>query len=126
VKASVLLTERFLVTIADIAEALATTSTRKYAERVTDELIAKAQSLTDMPRRGRVVPEVGDEAYRELVVGQHRLIYRTNDDASVGSLTPSDTTYDAPIVVRNARASSRTARNASMTVLGWWLTSGSR
>lgn len=67
-KASVVLTERLLVTLTNIAEALATTTNRQYAERVTEELIAKAQSLTDMPRRGRVVPE---------------LIYRTNDDASV-------------------------------------------
>jgi plasmid stabilization system protein ParE len=71
------------VTIANLAEDLATTTSRTYAERVVEELIAKAQSLTDMPRRGRVVPEVGDEAYRELIVGQHRLIYRTSDDASL-------------------------------------------
>lgn len=62
VNSSVVLTERFLVTIANIAEELARATTRKYAERVTEELIAKAQSLTEMPRRGRVVPEVGDEA----------------------------------------------------------------
>jgi toxin ParE1/3/4 len=83
VKASVLLTERFKVTVANIADALAEATNNTYAERIALRLVARAESLVDMPRRGRVVPEIEDEHYRELIVGRYRIIYRTNDDASV-------------------------------------------
>jgi plasmid stabilization system protein ParE len=84
-KATVLLSERFQTNLADIAVELATRTNREYAERVIAQLLEKAESLTRMPRRGRMVPEVEDEAYRELIVvrKQYRLVYRTNEDASI-------------------------------------------
>lgn len=49
------------------------------AERTLDRLRAAASSLTSMPHRGRIVPELARlqvEAYRELVVAPYRLVYR--------------------------------------------------
>jgi plasmid stabilization system protein ParE len=32
--------------------------------------------LADYPESGRVVPEVGSESLRELIIGRYRVIYR--------------------------------------------------
>jgi plasmid stabilization system protein ParE len=36
--------------------------------------------LVDHPRSGRIVPELGQETLRELVLGNYRIIYRLLDD----------------------------------------------
>lgn len=48
-----------------------------------DQIEEKAQSLADLPNRGRPLPELHRFAiqhYRELVVSPYRLIYRVFDD----------------------------------------------
>jgi toxin ParE1/3/4 len=40
-----------------------------------DEARHAARSLSRFPRRGRIVPEVGDAAIREIFVKQYRMIY---------------------------------------------------
>jgi toxin ParE1/3/4 len=47
-----------------------------FARRVRD----RAQSLEEMPERGRVVPELDQPAVPELVVGNYRLIYEVGDE----------------------------------------------
>ena len=42
-------------------------------------LIEAAESLQELPRRGRVVPE-GDGSQREIFVDSYRLIYRIDND----------------------------------------------
>jgi toxin ParE1/3/4 len=32
-----------------------------------------------MPRRGRKVPEIGDEDIRELIIGDYRLVFEVRD-----------------------------------------------
>ena len=59
----------------DIAAFIARDSTR-YASAVVEKVIEVADSLQEMPLRGRVVPEFGDENIRELFVYSYRLIYR--------------------------------------------------
>ncbi|HLT46671.1 MAG TPA: type II toxin-antitoxin system RelE/ParE family toxin [Rubricoccaceae bacterium] len=44
------------------------------------------ERLADFPRAGRVVPEIGDEAIRELIYRQYRIIYVV-DEGSVEVLT---------------------------------------
>jgi plasmid stabilization system protein ParE len=85
VNAQVSFTERFKETVGDLAVTLAEHSSREHAERVVEEVLAKARSLSHMPRRGRIVPELQDELYRELIVvkNQYRLVYRTNSEATV-------------------------------------------
>jgi toxin ParE1/3/4 len=41
------------------------------------ELIDRALSLASFPERGRVVPEIGDPAVREIIHGVYRIIYET-------------------------------------------------
>ena len=46
-----------------------------YARRVIQEIVAKTSTLTDSPEIGRVVPEIGDQNIRELIVYSYRLVY---------------------------------------------------
>ena len=56
----------------------------RYAVVLQREAQAAAKSLTKFARRGRIVPERGDERLRELMVGNsYRLIYRIFGDDEV-------------------------------------------
>src|SRR5690349_9197619 len=43
-------------------------------------LIQHTKSLSQFSERGRVVPELGDETIREIIVRSYRVIYRLNHD----------------------------------------------
>ena len=45
------------------------------AERMLDEVIGAAESLSALGERGRIVPELDEPTVRELLVGRYRLIY---------------------------------------------------
>ena len=45
------------------------------AARLLDRIEAAAESLSDFPRRGRFVPELGPPQ-RELLIESYRLVYR--------------------------------------------------
>ena len=47
-----------------------------YAQAVVQRIVADAESLGGLSLRGRIVPEFGDPALRELFVYRYRLIYR--------------------------------------------------
>ena len=53
------------------------------AVRVLTRALDVAGSLVTLSSRGRVVPEVGDEALRELFVYKYRLMYRVHDERVV-------------------------------------------
>ena len=53
------------------------------AIRVLTEALDVAASLSTLAQRGRVVPEIGDPALRELPVFKHRLLYRVRNDRVV-------------------------------------------
>ena len=59
----------------------------RYAEVLEDQLLAATHRLTLFPRSGRVVPEMGDEAMRELSYRGYRIVYVVVDDARVDVLT---------------------------------------
>lgn len=80
--AQVHLTERFVSAVSAVVESAVPHIGGERAERLGLLLISKALSLDLMPRRGRVVPELGDDSLRELIVSKHRIIYRVNEDAS--------------------------------------------
>ncbi len=46
-----------------------------YAESTVLKIYEAPQSLVNLPKLGRVVPEIGDENIRELFVFQYRIIY---------------------------------------------------
>ena len=51
-----------------------------YARALVRRVLESTRKLADFPRIGRVVPELGDEDFRELVVHNYRIIYRIEDD----------------------------------------------
>lgn len=59
-----------------------------FSEVFEDEVIEKIQRLEQFPRMGRVVPEIGDEALRELIHRSYRIVYHVDaDDREVEVLT---------------------------------------
>ncbi|HVT05655.1 MAG TPA: type II toxin-antitoxin system RelE/ParE family toxin [Thermoanaerobaculia bacterium] len=50
------------------------------AQRLVTDAVAAAESLAELSERGRMVPELDDPAYRELLVGSYRLVYRVEAD----------------------------------------------
>ena len=46
-----------------------------YARKVIQEIIAKTETLTELPEIDRIVPEISDQNIRELIVYSYRLIY---------------------------------------------------
>ena len=46
------------------------------ARRFGEKLVCAAESLAQMPERGRIVPELDDGITREIVVYPYRIVYR--------------------------------------------------
>ncbi len=46
-----------------------------YAGFFMAQVLEKAQRLERFPRLGRIVPEIGDDAIRELIYRSYRIIY---------------------------------------------------
>ncbi|WP_310391633.1 type II toxin-antitoxin system RelE/ParE family toxin [Hymenobacter sp.] len=47
----------------------------KYAEQLIERLIERTDALVNFIRLGRIVPEYGDAAVRELLDGRYRIMY---------------------------------------------------
>jgi len=47
-----------------------------YADLVVERIVAAVTRLESQPLSGRVVPEVGDQALREVIHGSYRIVYR--------------------------------------------------
>ena len=47
-----------------------------YAASVVRDILTKARNLSTFPNRGRVVPEFGVDAIREVFAYSYRIIYR--------------------------------------------------
>jgi toxin ParE1/3/4 len=50
------------------------------AELLVERLVSAVERLEANPLSGRVVPEVGDEALREVIHGSYRIVYRLRPD----------------------------------------------
>ena len=46
-----------------------------YARRVSEELVKKTIGLDELPRKGRKVPELNEDAVRELGLYSYRILY---------------------------------------------------
>ena len=46
-----------------------------YAKQVTQDMVAKTDVLNDLPRIGKVIPELGDDKLRELSLYSYRILY---------------------------------------------------
>jgi plasmid stabilization system protein ParE len=51
-----------------------------FAEVFEGKMIAKIRALERFPRMGRIVPEIGDEAIREVLYRNHRIVYVVDRD----------------------------------------------
>jgi toxin ParE1/3/4 len=74
-----------LESVADLREIVTfiAASNPDRARTFGNELIDRALSTAKFPERGRVVPEVGEPAVREIIHGPYRIIYEIFPDASV-------------------------------------------
>lgn len=54
-----------------------------YARRVSEALVHKTIGLDQLPRKGRMVPELNDDAVRELGLYSYRIIYEIKTDQLV-------------------------------------------
>jgi len=52
----------------------------QYADLVVERIFAAVSRLERHPRSGRIVPEVGNSALREIVFGNYRIVYRLHRD----------------------------------------------
>jgi toxin ParE1/3/4 len=81
----VIWTEVALADVETIATYIARGS-KRYATAVVDRMLETAAALAENAERGRIVPELGDDATREVFVYGWRLIYRV-DSGVVSVLT---------------------------------------
>ena len=51
-----------------------------YAKRVTQEIIQRTEKIERFPNLGKVVPEIGDDAIREIPVYSYRIIYERGEN----------------------------------------------
>ena len=62
-----------------IAEYIARDS-EHYARAVVTEMLSVCRNAAEFPLIGRVVPEIGDEMFRERFVYSYRLVYRVGSE----------------------------------------------
>jgi toxin ParE1/3/4 len=62
----------------DLVEYIALDS-KVYAAESGSRIVAAVEHLKNFPSLGRVVPEFEDGTLREIIVGNHRLVYHLND-----------------------------------------------
>lgn len=55
----------------------------RYGRMVAERIFDSTARLESFSRSGRVVPEVGHEDLREIIVGDYRIVYRLEPDACV-------------------------------------------
>jgi len=60
---------------------------KKYAKRQIVRIKARSQILKTNPRVGKLVPELTENDFRELIEGNYRIIYKILNDKHVDILT---------------------------------------
>ncbi len=54
-----------------------------YARRTSETLVKKTIGLDELPRKGRKVPELNEDAVRELSLYSYRILYEIRSDALI-------------------------------------------
>ena len=52
----------------------------RYAAMMAERILDSIERLRDFPKSGRIVPEVGCEELRELLIGAYRVVYRCGEN----------------------------------------------
>jgi addiction module RelE/StbE family toxin len=84
--AEIIWTESALNDLDDIGEYIAKDSVR-YAELTVAKLFESPDILETHPLAGKMVPELQNEAIRQLIIGSYRIIYQVDDDFRIEILT---------------------------------------
>ncbi|WP_353890115.1 type II toxin-antitoxin system RelE/ParE family toxin [uncultured Algoriphagus sp.] len=72
--------------LSDIFEYISIDS-EKYAKRQIVRIKARTQILKTNPKAGKIVPELPQSDFRELIEGNYRIIYKILDDKHIDILT---------------------------------------
>src|SRR5438067_10402970 len=81
------LTRRFEERLEEILTFLKERYGEAVAKRAFVEILAGARGLEQFPRKGRMVPEIGVDDIREVIVmKKYRVIYRVRDDVGIVQL----------------------------------------
>lgn len=51
-----------------------------YASLLVIDVLTAVERLAAFPYSGRIVPEAGDPAVREIILGNYRIVYRVRDN----------------------------------------------
>jgi toxin ParE1/3/4 len=78
----VIWTQRATEEITSIAEYLEQYSAL-YASSIVKKLYGKVGVLRQFPKLGRIIPEMQEEKYRELIEGNYRIMYEMLDDEMI-------------------------------------------
>ena len=54
---------------------------KRYAKKVANEIISKTVLLEQTPQIGKVVPELGNQAIREIHLYSYRILYEVKNDS---------------------------------------------
>jgi addiction module RelE/StbE family toxin len=84
--AEIVWTESALNDLDDIGDYIAKDSIR-YAELTVAKLFESPDILETHTLAGKMVPELQNEAIRQLIIGSYRIIYQVNDDFRIEILT---------------------------------------
>ena len=57
-------------------------SSPRYAAVVAGRLVVAVDQVREYPESGRVVPELGDPAVREVIHGAYRIVYELHADVA--------------------------------------------
>ena len=79
-------TDQSLDDIDNIAEFIAKDSV-KYAKIQVNRFFECVENLNKYPKSGHIVPEIGDEAIREIILGNYRIIYHIITEKHINILT---------------------------------------
>lgn len=79
-------TQHAVSDLRDIHDFIARDS-RKYAQLQVVKIRACVKILNQNPEAGRLVPEIGDRQYREVIEGNYRIIYKLVSKKRVDILT---------------------------------------
>ena len=60
---------------------------KRYARRVTENIVARTEILEKFPMIGRAVPEVQRPEIREIIVDAYRVVYRCSNERDAEILT---------------------------------------
>lgn len=74
-------TKRSLTDLQDVADFISKDS-KKFAKLTVEKLIETAKLIEENQLIGRIVPELNQQDIREIITGNYRIIFDTNENYS--------------------------------------------